>query len=74
MSSLPTGAQWSIIAVVVLLLPTLALLMFVAVEITVDFLTGIGMTTLLGLVVAGTVGRLLFRKLRVGDASAAVET
>jgi len=74
MSRLPTWACWSIFAAVVLLFPAIALLLLVAGEIIIDLVTGIGMPTLLALIVAGGIGRLLFRKLRMGHAGAPVET
>jgi hypothetical protein len=74
MNSLPTWAMWSIIAAAVLS-PVLAFLMAIAVEIFIGVLMDAGVPALLVLVVAGVIGWLLLRKLRVRPrGSPSVET
>jgi hypothetical protein len=63
MSRLPTW-QLSIITVVILLSPMLALLMAIGVEILIDSLMAAGVLVLLTGVVAGAIGWSRFHKLR----------
>ena len=74
MSSLPTWAIWSIIAVAVLS-PVLAFLMAIAAEIFIGVLKDAGILEFLAAGAIGAIGWLLLRKLRVGPrGSASVET
>jgi len=61
MGSPPTWAAWSVITAVLLLSPALAFLMVIAMEILIDFLMEIGVTTLLAVAI-GAIGWFLFRK------------
>jgi hypothetical protein len=63
-SSLPTWATWSIAAAAVLS-QVLAFLMAIAVEILIGLVKDAGLLALLALAIAGVIGWLLFRKLRV---------
>jgi hypothetical protein len=64
MSSLPTWAIWSIIAVAVLS-PVLAFLMDIAVEIFIGVLKDAGILEFLAVGAIGAIGGLLLRNLRV---------
>jgi len=72
--SLPTWAQWSIIAAVALLSPALALLGFIAVEIVFGLVVDADAHIIPAFVAAGAVGWLLLRKLWRRPGGAPVET
>jgi hypothetical protein len=74
MSSLPTCAQLSIIAAVVLLSPAWAFLMAIAVEILIGLLVEAGASILPAFVASIAIGWLLLRRLRRGQRGTPVET
>jgi hypothetical protein len=72
-NSFRAWVHFSIIAAAVLLSPVLAFLMAIAVEILIGSLMEAGLPALIALVVAGAIGWLLLRRLRIrhrGNAAA----
>ena len=61
MSTLPSWAQCSIIAALVLLSPALAFLMVIAAELVIDFAMEVGAAAVC-VVAAGAIGWVLYRK------------